>query len=127
MTIKDPLKITVGMNIFIVPNNRHGSPYLAEVVKVGRKWAEVKRVGSAGGYTDRMCITNWVLDGKGYTTPGYCYPNEQVWRDKVVLEKTWRALLDSLRYGDARKGVSISDIEAAAKLLGVTLPKQDDE
>ena len=127
MTIKDTLKITVGMSIFIVPKDRHGSPYLAEVVKVGRKWAEVKRAGSTSGYTERMCITGWVLDGKGYTTPGYCYPNEQVWRDKVALEKTWRSFQEHMRYGAVPKGISIREIEAAAKMLGITLSKQDDK
>lgn len=106
--------LTVGQTIWMVPTQRYaGEPKFVQVVKVGRKWAEI----SARGY--RIDKDTLVIDGAGYRSPGKCYLTKEEHDAEKKLEGAWRELRDFVDRNYARPdGVSIDNIRAALQALG---------
>ncbi len=89
----------------------------AEVTKVGRKWVELKLVGSAYR-TLRVKQGDSVVDGGDFSSPGTLYASKEAYEDGIKLHVAWWAFKHALS-AEAPKGVTLETIEAAYKLLGM--------
>lgn len=85
------------------------------VTKVARKWATIDH------HTDRFDHTNprWPVDGKGYGSPGRVWPSRKAWEESREVERALQALRRCTHYGDAKDGVTVSDLRECARLLRV--------
>lgn len=143
----NPSEPKVGDTLYISGQNRNPS-YEAVVVKVGRKWAYVCKkdrfeeiLSRNGGefdferhksnsrrydFTDERYIRNgsFSLDAGGYTSPGTVYESYEQWRRVVIASRLWSAFRQGLPFG--LEGRTASEIRAAAQILNVELPSDEE-
>lgn len=109
-------ELQVGDVLWYVPSDkRWDKPHAVTVEKVGRVWADL-------GRRFRIDKRTLVVDGRGYTSPGRCYWSKAEWNGIAERCKAWDHIKEAIRYGGPPDGVTIEAIQAAANLLGVTLP-----
>jgi hypothetical protein len=109
--------LTVGQTLIFVPSERRRGidPVEVTVEKVGRKWAAISN-------RRRIGIGDLAADGGQYSSPGRCYLSREEYDGKVRAESAWRALSRAIdQRWNPPEGVSVAKIEAAAKMLGLTL------
>lgn len=109
--------LAVGQKLWFVPRERYlGAAREVEVLKVGRKWATTT---SVRGY--RVNIDTLIMDSEGYGGVGQCYVDREAYEEECRRDKAWDALRHRLGSWSARRhpGVTVDDIEAAAKLLRI--------
>jgi len=100
-----------GQTLWWVPANgkRCGE---VTVTKVGRKWATLDN-----GH--RISLDTLVADGGERSTPGHCYYSEETYRGLVARAVEWTRLRADMQFSPPPDSVSIDDIAAARKLLGL--------
>jgi hypothetical protein len=109
--------LTVGQKLIFVPGERRRGvgPVEVTVERVGRKWAAI-----SNGY--RIGVDDLVADGGQYSCPGRCYLSREEYDAKARAEAAWRALARAIdQRWNPPEGVGAAEIEAAAKMLGLTL------
>lgn len=105
----------VGDTLFFVPTgqSRIFTPRTVTVTQVGRKWALI-------GRRLRVDIKTMQCDGRGYASPGKCYPNEEAYRAEQELFNAWKGLADWLRNRySPPEGITLETIQQVKGLLGV--------
>lgn len=119
--------MTVGQKLYFVPRDRRvGSPRTVEVIHIGRKWATLngENATNNGSFTwtfGRCDKVTGIVDGKGYSSPGTCWVSREAYESDNLRLAAWEWLRASLqaRARPPRPDVTIDDIHAAAKLLGI--------
>ena len=110
-------KLTEGQKLWWVPlRSRYSKEKEVTVLKVGRKWAQLDN-------RERIDIETLVVDAGQYSPNGCCYLSRDAYEQEYALGKAWEKLKSDLQYKQISNGVTISDIDAARKLLG--LPSND--
>jgi hypothetical protein len=107
-------KVKVGDELYFVQSIRYPSPKTVKVTKVGRKWFEIDN----GRW--RADVNTWVVDGRGYHSPGTLYPNEEIYLAKKERQLLW----GQLRRGIENKwktDLSADQIRHVAAILGIEL------
>lgn len=100
-----------GQKLWWVPaNNKPGVE--VTVLKVGRKWAHLDN-----GH--RIFVSTLVADGGEFSAPGSCYASQEAYRGLVERAVAWTRLRVDMQFSTPQDGVSIDDIAAARKLLGL--------
>lgn len=106
-------KLTEGQKLWWVPQrNRHAQAKEVTVTKVGRKWAQLDN-------HERIDLETLVADSGQYSPSGCCYLSRDECEQEKALAQAWSKLKRDLQYGRNPDGVTIGDIEAARKLLGI--------
>lgn len=104
--------LIVGQKLWYVPTDRRWS-YEREVTikKIGRVWATL----NSG---ERVNLVNLRVDGKGYMSPGQCWPSREAWEAEKSRQEAWSTL-----YRAVRESISVphnlneQKIRAAIELL----------
>lgn len=113
--------LTPGQTLIYIRDDsgRRGVAEPQEVVieRVARKWAYLKWRGY------RISKETLIVDGAGYGSPGRCYLSMEHYHAEQAAEKRWQALARQVQHWNRRPGVTTADIEQAAALLRVELPK----
>ncbi len=107
-------KPEVGDMLWFEARPRYGASGPVTVTKVGRKWASY----GPSYRRDRFDITNGEVDGYGYEPHGRVWPTQTDALVDARRCKLWQAVELGMGY-HAPEGVTIDDIEAAAKLLKI--------
>ena len=109
--------LTVGKKLIFMPSERRRDvgPVEVTVEKVGRKWATISN-------HQRIGVDDLVADGGQYSSPGRCYLSRVEYEAETRAEAAWRSLCKAIDQGwNPPQGVGAAEIEAAAKMLGLTL------
>lgn len=107
-------KIEIGTKLWYVPNNAvaRGQPHEITIKAMGRKWATTDR-------HLRIDITSGQADGGKLSSPGRAYTSETSYADEVRRCQAWDVLRLKIEYRGPPDGVTLNDIELAARLLGL--------
>jgi len=84
--------IEQGQELWFVPSRRRASPYIATVLKVGRKWAELDDRGL------RIDVETLWADGGQYSSPGRAWLSKEAWEEEVERNKAWDRFTTLLRH-----------------------------
>lgn len=104
--------ITVGQTLYYAPER--GEPRTVKVTKVGRRWAYLD------GTTRRVALDTMVVHDGGFAW-GTCFLSEDDYQSMTETRKAWRSLRDRVSRFAIPEGVTLNDINAAAKLLKLDL------
>lgn len=109
MTADSP-KLQVGQQLYFVPFDLRYEPVFVEVVKVGRKWAEIQ------GGRRRIDAKTLLTD----TTFGQdrCYLSKDDYNAATGADRAWRALVSQLSQYRPQH-IILEQIIAAQKALGM--------
>jgi len=103
----------VGQKLFAsFGGGRNRNDCWMEITKVGRKWLELD-----GHY--RADISDLVIDGRGYSSPGKCYLNKEEHDAEVALTNAWSSLTRAFPMYSKPKHLTIEDIEKVKQILGI--------
>ena len=106
-------KLIEGQKLWWVPQrHRNANEKEVTVLKVGRKWAQLDN-------NERIDIETLVADAGQYSSSGCCYLSREEYEQCKALTQAWSKLKHDLQYWRNPEGVTIGDIEAARKLLGL--------
>lgn len=108
--------LVVGQKLWLVytQRNRRDDGREVEVMKVGRKWAEVSRERT------RLNIETLELDGGVYVSPGRCYLSEQAYRDEQALSAAlFRFKRDVSELRTSTDQITVENIRHVRNLLGM--------
>ena len=113
------MKIKAGDKLYYIPtrNGARDGRYLT-VVKVGRKWAQLD---NSERRPLRIDVNTLWADGGNYSSPGRCYVSKEGYLAEERANYLCRELARRIGY-HPNDGVTISDIQEAAKLLKIELP-----
>lgn len=116
------MTLTIGQELWFVPNDRRSDPFLVIVHKVGHKWAGVT-YGRTGRDWGRINIETLRMDGGEYPSPGRCYLSKAHYDLEMAREIAWSRIRHAMRnhYGDPPKTVTTEQIIQAAQLLGIDI------
>lgn len=90
-----------------------------KIVKIGRRWCELNN-GMRFDMTDDDRW--WMIDGRGYSSPGNIYPSKQYHEDQVESARLIQLIRHQL-VSYLPISIPIEDIQSAVKLLRI---KEDD-
>lgn len=107
------MKLEVGQELFWVGAGRHSLNLTVTVTKVGRKWATLSNFR-------RVSIETFVADGGQYSPPGKAYSSKATYDAELKRETVIRCFANRVNHWTLRD-VSIDNLTAAAKLLGISL------
>ena len=116
-------RFKVGQTLWYVPTNHSrdkNSEKRGEAVtinKVDPKWVYF----DGGHWLPRMSAETMFADGKGYSSPGRFYLDEDAYKLDLKLEKAWTRLYQ--RIYRSKRPNSLEAIEQVAKLLEIDLEK----
>lgn len=107
--------LTVGQKLWLVPTQKYfGQPREVEVVKVGRKWAEI----NFRGYC--VSLERLHVDGGQHSSPAQCYTDREAYEADVALDKAWSDLRTKIdRKWGRPEGVTVEAIQQARALLNL--------
>lgn len=97
-------KLTVGQKLWYVPGDGRSALYL-QVLRVGRKWATVERIGRVSVETLQ---SEW----------GMCYLSPDDCEQHRVADDAWLMLLRG-SYRRRPRHITTDDIKRAAEILGL--------
>lgn len=108
------MTLVEGQKLWLVYNDRrYGQSREVVVSKVGRKWADI-------GLRNRINVDTLIIDGD--PSPGRCYPDRDAYEQSAYRARLWDMLRDRVsRQYRAPSDLTMDDILAAAKLLGIDL------
>jgi hypothetical protein len=120
--------VNKGQILYFVPSSRPGtgSPRELRVTNVGRKWATLETLPTPIGTTvagegflspsrefGRCDMTTGWVDGKGYNSPGRCWPSEQAYKYHVDITEAWSAYrLRVMGLSQPPPGLQLFEIQA---------------
>jgi hypothetical protein len=117
MSLSPYPKPVVGMEVYVhwyaIHYAHRGNK--ATIIKVGRKWAELSNHELIDISSDK-----WLMDGKNFSSPGACFPSKEHYLQTIFKQEQWILLKNKMGW-TSPSGVSVADIEQAAKLLGIEL------
>lgn len=99
--------------MWFVPSRKGQSPRELTITNVGAKWVAC----GEDGRIDRKTLRPESLDG-------VCYPSREAWEQERALKDAWDALAFMVQCGLPR-GVSLEQVQAARKILGLDISIQD--
>lgn len=107
-------KLRIGQKLYFVPNHRRENPTEVEVLKVGRKWAELSN-------HHRIDVQSWLADGGQYISPGQCHETREAYEAERSLDAAWNEVRRKVGAAYLRPiSVSLERIEQAMSLLGLS-------
>lgn len=111
-------KYKVGQSVVVHWHDRYRTDRDFVITRVGRKWVYLQ-----DDY--RFDAESMVIDGGRYPSPGRVYESREVYEAAAALQDKWSAMRFRVeRTYTPPTGVTIEDIEQAARLLGIDLEKQ---
>jgi hypothetical protein len=116
---KDEYQIPpVGTNIVVCwefKNGRRINKLDSTTIKaIGKKWVTLEN-------GEKFAIgKRWIMDGGQYNSPGECFPDMACYEERVLRLKFWNNIRVGMGFTPP-EGVSLVDIEQAAKLLGINI------
>jgi hypothetical protein len=109
-------KLIVGQTLwFVYYNSYSNSPRPGcevTITKIGRKW-----IGLNNGH--RVDKHTLYADGRGYSSPGRCYPSREHHETQVEIRKAWRDFSNSIDPRNPPDGASLESIAQAIRLLNL--------
>jgi hypothetical protein len=106
-------KLAVGQRLWYVPNRR-GTAHEVEIVKIGRKWAELNE----GCPRYRIDMETLSVDGRGFSSPGRCHLDREAYEMDQMTRLAWHNVQNQM----SRRGpgsATLENIQAASTLLGL--------
>jgi hypothetical protein len=109
--------LEVGDVLWFVPWFGVGEPREVTVTKVGPLYADCGQ--DLPGY--RVRIAGHGVVAKGHGIVGHCHDSQAEYEAMISADRAWSALNTHLDTASRPASVTLDDINAAAKLLGVGL------
>lgn len=104
----------VGQKLWWVPSRRPGRPCEVEVLKIGRKWAQLSN-------SQRIDMQSLIADAGDFVSPGRCYPDRAKYELETSQALAWSNLRKDLSLVYERPAsATLENIQAARKLLGIS-------
>jgi hypothetical protein len=117
-----PINYTVGQVVCIVItlNVKKTVPLKAEVIKVGRKWVNLRTIGVYPA-PFKVKVGSRDIDGGNYSSPGKVWVDEREYQCRKKTEETWSVLQRRIACTEAPDHISEEDVRFAASRLGLPL------
>ena len=111
----ETVKLEVGQKLWWVPaRHRYEYPCWVEVTKVGRVYATI----SPGNIRIRLPHLESVNPG-GYRDSGRCYVSKEACEARKVVQEKWDEMRFNMRFNSLPDDVTVEQVEAAMRLLGL--------
>lgn len=118
MSTSQKPKPTVGMQVFFVSAKKPHENRQVKITKTANKWATLDYPPNA---PYRMHVDTWRVDGgENNAYPGECYPTEQDYLSVAGLSNKYLRLRSRMGLCPS-EGVTVADVEQAAKLLRIDI------
>lgn len=106
-------KFFVGQKLWFVPSMyyHHKTPVEVVITKVGRVWLQTSN--------HRINAITLEADGGKYSSPGKCYLSKEEYDAVNLKEVLWKSIKTDIAYMSVPDSVTIENMEAARKLLGL--------
>jgi hypothetical protein len=109
----NPHGLVIGQSLFYVPTAAYRQPCEIPIIKIGNKWATLKN-------HERVNLVTLLVDGGEYSSPATCYLDAAAWEASKALSARWEDFAQAVTFNRMPSGVTVSDIDAAAKILKLT-------
>ena len=122
MLTKD--KIKVGTLLYCVIDRSQSKTFFdGEVMRVGRKWADVRNAKSKWwkNRLDMTTVRNGAMYGEGFLA----YETEQDYLDHEMRASLWRSIGNAVYHSRLPDNISIADMLDFAETIGVELPRSN--
>lgn len=118
----DTPKYEVGQKLVLVykPGYHKDTPSFCTIIvtKVGRKWISYKEETSPSFRGDRFDAETRYVDGRGYSSHSTVWRTQEEYKQHVKTADAWLAFRNqATAHYAVPKGVTLTDIEQANKLL----------
>jgi hypothetical protein len=104
-----------GQTVWLVLSDNRHTCRPARITRVGRKWATLDD-------GNRFDVTNGLLDGRNYSSPGRVWLSSEAHAQHVELVKSWRQLNSATDAYAPPAGLTLERIAQARELLGLGAP-----
>lgn len=115
----------VGQKLWMVSGKRTRflHEHEVEVTRVGKKYFYVNKTDAKWRDEIKCHISDWSIDGGGYSSDGECYLNKEEYETKLKTDKAWTAFYRAIQTHHYNKNdnVTYENIIEAAKLLNLEL------